>query len=35
VAGEHAGKPDFISERVGSYQLTPMGFVLFDQMWVQ
>jgi peptide/nickel transport system substrate-binding protein len=26
---------DFVSERVGNYQLTPMGFTLFDQMWVQ
>jgi peptide/nickel transport system substrate-binding protein len=26
---------DFVSERVGNYQFTPMGAVLFDQMWVQ
>jgi YVTN family beta-propeller protein len=26
---------DFVSERVGNYQMSPMGVVLYDQMWVQ
>lgn len=26
---------DFVSARVGNYQFSPTGFVLFDQMWVQ
>jgi peptide/nickel transport system substrate-binding protein len=35
LAPLHNAGADFVSERVGNYQLTPMGFVLFDQMWVQ
>jgi len=26
---------DFVSARVGNYQLGPFGWDLFDQMWVQ
>jgi peptide/nickel transport system substrate-binding protein len=26
---------DFVSARVGNYQFSPTGWVLFDQMWVQ
>jgi YVTN family beta-propeller protein len=26
---------DFVSARVGNYQFSPLGFPLFDQMWVQ
>lgn len=26
---------DFVSDRVGNYQFSPTGFVLFDQMWVE
>jgi peptide/nickel transport system substrate-binding protein len=35
MAPLHNAGADFVSERVGNYQLTPMGVVLFDQMWVQ
>jgi peptide/nickel transport system substrate-binding protein len=35
LAPLHNAGADFVSERVGNYQLTPMGVVLFDQMWVQ
>jgi len=35
LAPLHNAGADFVSERVDNYQLTPMGFVLFDQMWVQ
>jgi ABC-type oligopeptide transport system substrate-binding subunit len=26
---------DFVSARAGNYQISPAGYVLFDQMWVQ
>ena len=35
LAPLHNAGADFVSERVGNYQLTPMGVVLYDQMWVQ
>ena len=35
LAPLHNTGADFVSERVGNYQLSPMGVILFDQMWVQ
>ena len=29
------GGGDFVSARVGNYQFSPLGWALFDQMWVQ
>jgi len=35
LAPLHNAGANFVSARVGNYQLTPMEVVLFDQMWVQ
>jgi peptide/nickel transport system substrate-binding protein len=35
LAPLHNAGADFVSERVGNYQMSPMGVVLYDQMWVQ